>query len=59
MHVNLVGAAAEALDGVKAGDTGHSSTCLVAASGGDGWNELDERGLVEALKKCGKELPDR
>ena len=79
MHINLVGAAAEALmggsgqTGLKASSAGSGTSLLppvaaaaaasgavgAAGDGGDSWNEGDDRALVEALKKCGKDLPDR
>jgi hypothetical protein len=72
VHVNLVGAAAEAFMGepalgTKAVTPGGASTAVVAASGGAFggageccWGESDERALLEALKKFGKDLgPER
>ena len=71
VRVNLVGAAAEALMGgtdLKPASAASNGTSLqhppvaigvAVGDGGDSWNEGDDRALVEALKKCGKELPDR
>ena len=68
VHVNLVGAAAEAFimgdplsEGTKVAVPGGASTPIVVANGANGgvgecWGENDERALLEALKKCGKDL---